>query len=465
MLVSDRCARGHRKPAGGTDTRVKVTVANNIRAGALAIGRASAAAAAIVLVLTVMAITAFAATLAPGEQQCLTCHAMTGVEMPLTGGGTLSLHVAGDAFAKSVHNAIGCTGCHSDIDRATHPGSAKPVASARAFSIAMSQVCGNCHNDQNRRWSRSVHAALVRDGNPAAPVCSNCHAPHAVMKGEAASLATIPCKSCHSAIFTAYLASVHGVARSQGVTVAPLCFGCHGAHDIAVPSAGQRIRDVCLGCHTEAAASHRTWLPNVDLHFTAVSCPVCHTPQAQRVVDLVLYNSATQQEVSEPPGVPQFENLTQSLTATRPELDPATLMALLRALDRTDAVGKTIIRGRLEVRTGVEDHQIVAAAKAISNCNTCHERGAAAFQSVQIAVAGPAGIPVYIGANKDVLSSAYSINSVGGFYAIGGSRITLLDVLFLLALAAGVGWSVLHGTARLVFWRFGQRSPPDQPKG
>ena len=360
--------------------------------------------AVIMLLIAGMLAPASAAVLSAGDQQCLACHGMTGLEMPLTGGGTLALHIDGEHFAPSVHSALGCTGCHADINLASHPASVRPVASRRAFSIAMSQqVCGTCHSSEFQRWGESVHAALVREGNPTAPVCTDCHSPHTMIKGAAASMDTVPCKTCHDTIFAAYATSVHGVLRKGGLAAAPLCFNCHGAHDIGVPSAGAGRRDVCLGCHTEALASHRSWLPNVDLHFTVVSCPVCHTPQAQRVVDLTLYNSATQKEIPRPTGIPEFESLPESPTAARPGMDAATLMTLLGTLNRADVRGTTSIRGRLEVRTGIEDHQIAFAAKAISNCDTCHREGSAAFQSVEVSVAGPAGMPISYGVNKDVL--------------------------------------------------------------
>jgi hypothetical protein len=416
----------------------------------------AAAIAAVVLLLP------FPSTAAPSssDQQCLACHAMPGLEKPLASGGTLSLHIEGDSFAQSVHAAIGCGGCHTDINLARHPPAANPIASKRVFSVAMVQVCRTCHDDKFQQWGNSVHATLVRDGNPAAPICTGCHSPHSAMKGAAASLPTVPCKTCHAAIFTAYSASVHGVIRSHGMLAAPLCFDCHGAHDVAVASAGTGRRDTCLGCHTEALASHGTWLPNTQLHFDAVSCPVCHTPRAQRVVNLILYNSATQKETSRPAGIPEFD----PATAKRTGLDPITLMTLLGALNRRGVEGKTSIRGRLEVRTGVEDHELTFAANAISTCDTCHRQGAAAFQSVEVSVAGPAGMPIHYDASKDVLSSVFSVDAVGGFYAIGGSRITFLDWLFVLALAGAIGWSTVHCAARWAFRNLGSQTPPGPGK-
>jgi hypothetical protein len=412
------------------------------------------AAVVIVLGLAGMTAPALADALSSEDRQCLNCHAAPGLEMPVGGGATLSLHVAEDRFAPSVHSVLGCTGCHEDIKLPGHPATGKPIAGKREFSIAMVQVCRTCHDDKFEQWQTSVHAALVNNGDTAAPICTGCHAPHAIIKGTAAAMDTVPCKACHGDIFTAYAASVHGILRSGGVTQAPLCFSCHGAHDVRVPSAGVGRRDVCLGCHTEAVDSHRKWLPNVDLHFTAVVCSVCHTPRKQRVVNLILYNRATRQELFRPEGIPRFEALKTTSSAARSGLDATTLMTLLSTLNRQGIEGETSIRGRLEVGTGIEDHQLIVASKAIGDCDTCHQRGAAAFQSVVVSVAGPAGIPIRYDANKEVLNSALSIDSIGGFYAIGGTRITFLDVLFALALLCGAGGPLAHLFARWAVPRF-----------
>jgi hypothetical protein len=433
--------------------------------GPFARGTIGAAVAAVVLALAGMTASASAAALSAGDQQCLGCHGMQGLEKPLADGGSLSLHIPGDSFAQSVHSAIGCTGCHADVNLASHPPATNPISSKRNFSLAMVQVCRTCHSAQFEQWGKSVHAALVREGNPAAPICTSCHSPHAVIKGAAESMDTVPCKACHGAIFTAYAASVHGVLRSHGVTQAPLCFGCHGAHGVSVPTAGAGLKNVCLGCHTNALAAHQTWLPNTELHFDVVSCPACHAPQAQRRVDLVLYDSTTQTEASEPVGVPEFESPTGSPAARRPGLDPATLFTLLRTLNRPGVEDKTSLKGRLDVRTGVEAHQLTPSAAAISDCNTCHRAGAAAFQSVTISVAGPTGIPISYGASQDVLSSAFSVDSIGGFYAIGGTRITFLDVLFVLALLGGIGGPIGHLTLRWAFKLYLNHRSHEQRKG
>jgi hypothetical protein len=108
----------------------------------------------------------------------------------------------------------------------------------------------------------------------------------------------------------------------------------------------------------------------------------------------------------------------------------------------------------LEVRTGVEDHQLTLASGAISSCDTCHRQGATAFQSVEVSVAGPAGIPIHYGTDKDVLNSVFSVDAVSGFYAIGGTRVTFFDVLLFLALVGGIAWPIGHAIVRWLVGRY-----------
>lgn len=428
-------------------------------------GAFAAAAAAMVLVLFAVRTPAAAAGPSAADAQCLACHGAPGVEMPLPNGEKLPLHIAGDTFADSVHAPLGCKGCHTDINLATHPATVPVIKSRRDFSVDMIKICRTCHTQQFQQWSTSVHAALVGEGNPIAPVCTVCHSPHAIKKGVAESMDTVPCKSCHSAIFTAYAGSVHGMLRSGGITQAPLCFSCHGAHAVHVPSEVEGLKDVCLGCHKDAIEKHRTWLPNVDLHFEVVACPTCHVPTAQRRVNLVLFNSTTQKTLPQPVGIPEFESANGSGSAKLPGMDAATLFNLLKTLNRPGVEDKTVIKGRLEVATAVEAHQIKPAAMAINSCNTCHRAGANTFQSVVVSVAGPAGMPILYGANKDVLNSAFSIASIGGFYAIGGTRITFLDALLVLALIGGIGFPIAHGSLRVFFTLLRNHNHNGQRKG
>ena len=401
-----------------------------------------------------------------GAPKCLACHGSEGFEKKLSDDETLSLYVPGSDFARSVHNAIGCTGCHSDIDLNRHPPSAKDIKSAREYSLASVEICRGCHADKFEQWEKSVHAALVRDGNPAAPICTDCHSPHAVIKAAAATVQEVPCRGCHSDIYNAYVGSMHAKARLRSdQSYAPLCSGCHSAHDVKPVALGEGPRAACVGCHADALAAHQQWLPNAALHFEVVSCAACHAPGAKRKVDLMLYDSRSQTQVAEQKGVPLFDAGTRS-AADGKGLDALALWNLLRTLNREGMAGKTTLRGRLEVSSGPEAHQLADKSKAVSDCKFCHRRGSEPFQTVTVSVLGPDGRRIKLGADADVLSSVISIDSVGGFYAIGGTRITLLDFLLILAVFAGLAVPVGHLTLGWLVRRYlpaQSAAPPGTP--
>jgi len=394
--------------------------------------------------------------LSEADRTCLGCHSQERLEKKLANKETLSLHVQADAFAKSVHSVLGCAGCHADVSLKSHPSQTKKIADAREYSIASTDICRGCHADKFKQYEGSIHASLVRDGNAAAPVCTDCHSPHAVSrKAVYETMAAVPCKNCHVAIFNAYAGSMHGKARSKpGESAAPLCSDCHSAHEVAVASAGEGRKTACLGCHAGALGAHQKWLPNAELHFEVISCPVCHSPTAKRRVDLRLYNSVAQQDVSEQKGVPKFERRARSADAKGGGLDAMELWNLMNVFNRDGAPGKTTLRGRMEVGSGVEAHQLADKTRAISDCNICHREGAEAFQSVTVSIAGPDGRSVRYDANKEVLNSVISVDSIGGFYAIGATRIKLLDILFLLSLFSGIAVPVVHLTAKWAFRRY-----------
>lgn len=419
---------------------------------------AIAAVAAMTAVLAPAMPQAFAADdPSAADQHCLGCHGSAGMEKKLEDGGTLQLHVPAELFTKSVHSQNTCASCHSDIDPAAHPPAKNDIKSARSFAITMTQVCRGCHTDKFEQWEGSVHAALVSAGNPAAPICTDCHNPHGVIKGAAATVEQAPCKKCHSDIYTAYLGSMHAQARLHTKdSYAPICSDCHSSHAVKPTSLGQGPEAACFGCHAGVLEAHQKWLPNAALHFEVVSCPACHAPGAQRKVDLMLSDSKGKARGTEQIGVPLFEASTGS---DGKGIDAQTLWNLMQSLNRSGVAGKTVLRGRLNVLNGPQAHQLADKSKAISDCRTCHHEGSQAFQSVTISLVGPDGRRVGYGANADVLNSAFSVDSVSGFYAIGGTRIKLLDILLILVILGGVGIAVGHVALGWLFRFYGFYHP------
>jgi hypothetical protein len=404
-----------------------------------------------------------AATLSEQDQTCLACHAQKGLKKRLASGETLSLQVSGQEFAQSVHGAIGCAACHSDVNLESHPRPQNKLKTLREYAVARTEACTACHEDKVKLYQGSIHETLVRAGNAAAPLCSDCHSPHAVRpKSVADAITGLSCKKCHEPIFDAYKESMHGQARGKlGHVQAPICADCHRAHDVGVASVGNRLKEACLACHANAVNSHRAWLPNAGRHLEAVSCAACHAPTAQRRVDLRLYDSVAQKQRSEAEGLPRLEDRARSANGNG--LDAAMLWNLLREYNRDRGEGRTVLRGRLEVRTGVEAHQLADKSQAVKDCISCHRDGADPFQTVTVSVVGPDGRQVRYDAHKDVLNAPLSVDAVRGFYAVGGTRVKLLDAVLGLALVGGLAVPVGHQTLRWFIRRRLARAP--QPQG
>ena len=406
---------------------------------------------ALALTMTSLGARAAGGALSQLDQQCLGCHSAKGLEMKLANGDKLPLQVDGAAFGKSVHNKLGCAVCHANTSFENHPPVKTKFAGSREYSLEMNKICESCHAPVFKLYEGSIHASLFRDGNTYAPVCTDCHSPHAVMaKATYDTASGAPCSKCHGSIFEAYAGSVHGKA-----TLA--CANCHGAHDVSAATKEGQLKGACLGCHQEAEASHQKWLPNAKRHFDAVSCPACHSPTAKRKVNLRLYDNVAQQAVTEKAGVPQFENRARSADAKGAGLDAMALHSLLREFNREGIDNKTTLRGRLEVSDGVDAHKLTPSAQAIRDCAKCHRQGADPFQSVTVSIVGPDGRPVRYGAKPEVLNSIISVDSLGGFYAIGGTRIKLLDWLLALAVLGGIGAPLGHMTIRWLFKRYAKK--------
>jgi hypothetical protein len=385
-------------------------------------------------------------------QACLKCHDKAGLKMSLENGKTLSLRISTKAYLDSMHNETDCEDCHDDLDSKSHGKTKASIHSRRDLSLTMQEACRTCHKKKFMEYEDSVHAALVKDGSVKAPLCSDCHSPHTLRSVKIAEpITATPCAKCHEDIFKAYASDVHGQLRGANRRSAPLCAGCHQAHAVKAASLGEEVKDACLRCHEDAVAMHKDWLPNAERHFEAISCPACHAPTAQRRVNLRLYDGAGKQQVSEKTGVPQFERLARAADAKGMGLDERALWSLLNEFNRGGVDGQTTLRGRLEVRSGVQAHQLSEKSEAIKDCNTCHKAGAEPFQSVSVTIAGPDGRPLRHGIQKEVLNSLTAMESVRGFYAIGSTRIKLLDSLLVVVLLGSLSVPIGHMTIRRLF--------------
>ncbi len=405
-------------------------------------------------VLSFAGLTAHAADgeMSKESKACLSCHEKDNLAKTLQSGEVLSLNVSTKAYTESMHKKTDCEDCHSNLDSKTHGKVKTAIKSKRDFALGMRESCRDCHKKKATEYDDSVHSALIKAGSKKAPLCTDCHNPHTVRSYKIVGPITeTPCAKCHEGIFKAYAKDVHGQERIAKGISAPLCAGCHQAHAVKAASMGEGVKDACLACHKEAVKQHDDWLPNTALHFEAISCPVCHAPDAKRRVNLRLYDGTAKRQVSEKLGVPKFEKRTDSADSKDMGLDERALWSLLKEFNQDGGDGKMLLRGRLEVQSGIEAHQLSEKSKAIKNCDTCHKQGSAAFQSVTLTIAGPDGRPLRHGVQNEVLNSLTSMESVRGFYAIGSTRIKLLDYLLILVVLGAASVPLVHMTIKRLF--------------
>jgi predicted CXXCH cytochrome family protein len=410
----------------------------------------------IVLVLSAAGSSARAAgpTFSDDSQACVDCHGKPDIAPKVLDDGTkLSMHVAGKDFLAAMHYKQDCTDCHADLDEKTHGKVKTPLKDLRAMKASMQETCRDCHKKKAKAYDDGIHATLVKEGNDKAPYCASCHNAHNQVSVKlTAAIDKAPCANCHEKIFKAYVGDVHGKARADKGKDAPICFDCHSAHDVTAPSLGDGPKSACLECHKTAAEKHADWLPNSKLHFEAVSCVACHSPAAPRRVNLRLYDGVTDVQLREATGVPQFASRAKASDLGNVGLDEGDLSALLKQFGQDSGPkGKVILRGRLEVSSGVAAHELAPKDKALKACSTCHSQGAEPFKSVVLSIASADGRPLRHVVQQDVLGSATAFNSVRGFYALGSTRIKALDTVLviggLVCLVACIG----HGVARGMF--------------
>lgn len=386
--------------------------------------------------------------------KCLKCHTKDKFKS-LEDGEQLSLQLHREDFTGSAHGEISCVGCHQAIGDRKHPSKKTniTIVSQRDYSVELNQSCRECHDKKYAQYEGSIHASLVGQGNAGAPVCTDCHSSHAVETMAVYKPVTgLPCKNCHEDIFDAYTVSVHGEARKNGNVIrpahiqAPICADCHRAHDVTAVAVNDNLRSACIACHEGVSLAHDQWLPNSNLHLESVSCPACHAPMAERRIDLQLYDNVAQVPVGQQQGHALFRQQLKAIGKTGESIDPMALWNLVREGGQQGQPTDVTLRGRMEVTSGVEAHRLADKGHAVRSCESCHQSGAGPFQNVMISITRPDGRTLHYEADKEILSSVVSVDSISNFYALGGTRIKLLDILLLLSLASGFAIPIGHFT-------------------
>jgi cytochrome b subunit of formate dehydrogenase len=192
-------------------------------------------------------------------------------------------------YKGSVHEMMGCTGCHAQHESYPHPANVpKPK-------------CETCHADEVKTFSGSVHAERAKQGTADTPTCGNCHGNvHAVVASTDAmspvSKKNLPgtCGNCHAdPVFLsrhqipfahpveAYRLSVHGRAIAGGNEKAAACSDCHSSHAIQ-PGSDPRskvnrknVPSTCGTCHAEIAKTYAASVHGRAVANGITGAPVC----------------------------------------------------------------------------------------------------------------------------------------------------------------------------------------------
>ena len=207
---------------------------------------------------------------------CQDCHA---TEYALTQD---SVHER--ARAAGQPEAAVCTDCHGShgIQRMTDSVSGELLPEAR---LRIPQTCARCHSTIYDKYLTSVHgSALIGQGNPDVPTCIDCHGVHNIEDPMTAAFRLASpqmCARCHTdpermdkyglstQVLRTYVADFHGTTVTlfeklspDAETNKPVCFDCHGVHDIARtddPQRGLQIRENllarCQRCHPDATSN------------------------------------------------------------------------------------------------------------------------------------------------------------------------------------------------------------------
>ena len=185
-----------------------------------------------------------------GKRACVDCHTDI-TEIP---------HKA-SATAK-----VSCVNCHDALWRAASRGEDDRGARAARRGGAADRPLHEVHPCASTRDDQSRSNAI----------CYDCHAPHYVYPKGSAERAewrlSIPdvCGKCHAKEREQYAASVHGkaVLRDKNPAAA-ICSDCHTTHDIADPakdSAKLAITKNCGGCHADKPEDLHRHLPRAGEH-------------------------------------------------------------------------------------------------------------------------------------------------------------------------------------------------------
>lgn len=207
---------------------------------------------------------------------CLACHAnkslskfKEGVEAPL--------FVDPDVIGNSMHEQIACVDCHTNFTYEEHPAE-NPEDYRKVAGLA----CMKCHPFQAYLYKKSTHGDLALqnklgkiDGKDVEPaLCSSCHGFHDIQsprfepyKSKFRASGKKVCGQCHEGRYESYEDYYHGKAYKNKAKDAPVCWDCHGSHEIvkkdqaASKVSKANLPRTCGKCHDRPTSILTSYAP------------------------------------------------------------------------------------------------------------------------------------------------------------------------------------------------------------
>ncbi len=184
------------------------------------------------------------------------------------------------ALAAGNKQAAVCADCHDPHTQTKITGEDGKLLPAGRLAIP--RTCATCHGAISEQYQKSVHGAALVTGNPDVPSCIDCHGVHAIREAKSAAFRLESpriCADCHTdrqrmdkyglstEVLRTYVADFHGSTvtlfqrrHPDQLTNKPVCFDCHGIHDIASkndPRKGLMVKgnllETCRKCHPDAS--------------------------------------------------------------------------------------------------------------------------------------------------------------------------------------------------------------------
>lgn len=170
----------------------------------------------------------------------------------------------GKRFAQGDADVAVCVSCHD-----AHGIRSKKDPLSPVYATNIPGTCAACHSDAglmerhklpvNQHWdySQSVHGqALLFKGDRGAPHCASCHGSHEAARPGTIAVGNV-CAQCHSLTRDLFAKSPHKAAHEAlGL---PECEVCHGNHLIRKPTdamLGTGPEALCVNCHEPGSTGY-----------------------------------------------------------------------------------------------------------------------------------------------------------------------------------------------------------------